>query len=151
MKAVLRFWRMPWSTLAGACIGILLVLGTPDIVAPVRDAYDALRPVLRMQGQLVSRDADGVLLHIHGTKLRGEECRIVAVYGYARQRGGSLTDAVATRVNGPQDKRPREQGQYDIGLWRVAPLGPDPVGAKVVAHHECVGRVILSTIAEVAF
>lgn len=142
-------WRMPWSTLVGACIGVAAVIAVPEWVAPLRGAYDAHFPVLRMTGEVIERDADSVVLHIKGEKLRGEECRLMDIHGYAVAQDGSLSDAVATRLDTPQTGRIREAGAYDIGLWRVRPVLPDARGVKVVAQHDCVGRIVLSTIAEV--
>jgi hypothetical protein len=141
---------MPWSTLLGVCIGILAVLATPTFVGPVRDLYDANFPVLRMSGEVISREGDAVVLHIKGKKLRGEECRLLTIYGYAVDIHGRLSDATATRIDQEQTARVREEGDYDIGLWRVRPINPDSVAVKVVTQHDCVGRVVLSTIAEAA-
>jgi hypothetical protein len=146
--ALRNFWTMPWSTAAGGILGVLTVLATPNLVGPLRDAYDTAFPVVRMSGKLVQRDGDAVVLHISGNKLRGEECRLLAVYGYAVDAKGLLYDAVATRIDAPATNRMREAGSYDIGLWRVQPVVPGAVGVRVVAQHDCVGRVILSTIAE---
>jgi hypothetical protein len=143
-----HFWRMPWSTLAGALIGIAAVIAVPEMTAPIRNAYDANFPVLQMTGTVKEREADAVILHISGRKLRGEECRLMAVYGYAVSDTGRLSDATAMRVDQQQQGRPREAGEYDIGLWRVRPVGADAVGVKVMAAHDCLGRVVLSTIAE---
>ncbi len=144
----LQFWRAPMSAFVGVCFGVMAVLGTPEIVGSLRSAYDSLRPVLRMSGVIASRDADAVILHISGEKMRGEECRLLAVYGYSVGADGLLKDADAKRIDAPQVNRQRDKGVYDIGLWRVGPIAPDAVGVRVVAQHDCVGRVILSTIAE---
>jgi hypothetical protein len=141
-------WRMPWSTLAGIVIGVFVVLVTPTWVGPLRDAYDSSFPVLRMSGTVVARDDDSVTLHIRGEKLRGEECRLLSVYGYAVGPSGRLSDATATRVDQQPTARVRDAGDYDIGHWRVRPVTSDAVAVKVVAQHDCVGRVVLSTIAE---
>jgi hypothetical protein len=143
-----NFWRMPWSTAFGVMIGVLAVLSTPTVIGPLRDVYDASFPVLRMTGTVVSRDGDSVTLHIKGEKLRGEECRLLAVYGYGIDRQGRLSDANASRTDAAVENRVRDRGVYDIGLWRVRPIGPDAVAVRVVTQHDCIGRVVLSTIAE---
>jgi hypothetical protein len=141
-------WRMPWSTLFGAVIGIIAVLVTPTIIGPLRDVYDTSFPVLSMSGEIVERTEDSVIFHIKGRKLRGEECRLLAVYGYAVDKYGRLTDATATRIDMKEVGRPRDVGLYDIGLWRIKPVYMDSVAVKVITQHDCVGRVVLSTIAE---
>jgi len=148
MKRVLQFWRMPWSALFGACVGVLMVLSTPEIVTDIRGVYDKFRPVLKMSGTVVSRDEDSVTLHITGEKLRGEECRLLSVFGYSVDKDGRLFDALAERIDRTATRRVREQGNYDIGLWRVKPITPDAVGVQVVAQHDCVGRVVLTVMAE---
>lgn len=139
---------MPWSTLTGALVGVLLVIAVPEWAAPLRNLYDSQWPVLRMTGVVVERDSDSVVVHITGRKLRGEECRLLSVYGYSVDAVGRLSDAVATRVDREQASRARAEGDYDIGLWRVRPVGPDAVSVKVMTSHDCLGRVVLSTIAE---
>jgi hypothetical protein len=82
----LRFsdlWRMPWSTFIGVLLGVTLVFVTPSVVGPLSDIYDSAYPVLRMKGTVEAREADAVVLHISGEKMRGDECRLLAVYGYA--------------------------------------------------------------------
>lgn len=149
MRLVSNWWRMPWATLIGVAIGVGAVLMTPTVLGPLRDLYDDLFPVLRMSGTLVERDGDAVLIHIRGEKIRGDECRLLSVYGYAVMPDGRLTDATATRVDAPQQNRVRDRDHYDIGIWRVHPVLPGAVRAKVITQHDCVGRVVLSTIADV--
>jgi hypothetical protein len=146
--ALYNFWRMPWSTLTGTALGVAMVFVTPQWVGPVRDFYDSHFPVLKMSGTVVGREPDSVLLHITGEKIRGEECRLLQVYGYSVMTDGRLADATATRVDMIAVGRPRGPGFYDIGVWRVKPIGPEAVGVKVVAQHDCLGRLVLSTIAE---
>jgi hypothetical protein len=140
---------MPFSTVLGVVLGVFAVLAMPSWVGPVREAYDSIFPVLQMKGVLVDRQGSAVMIHIQGRKLRGEECRLLHVYGYAIQQDGRLSDATATRIDQPIDGRTRDAGFYDIGIWRVQPVDEDATGVKVVTQHDCVGRVVLSTIAEV--
>ena len=150
MTPIRNLWRMPWSTALGVLIGVGAVLMTPAVIGPVRDAYDLAFPVLRMHGTLVEREPDAVIVHISGEKVRGDECRLLSVYGYAVMPDGRLTDASATRIDAPQVGRARDKGRYDIGHWRVVPVTMDAARAMLVAQHDCVGRVVLSTIADVA-
>jgi hypothetical protein len=103
-----------------------------------------------MVGTIHERTDGYVVLRITGEKVRGEECRLLAVYGYSIDAAGRLHDAVANRIDSPQTNRTRDRGEYDIGLWKVQPIYPNSVAVKVVAQHDCVGRVVLSTLAETA-
>lgn len=150
IKPFTSMWRMPWSTLMGAVIGVTAVLVTPNAVGPIRDLYDRYFPVLRMSGTVVERSGHSVVLHITGEKVRGDECRLLSVYGYAVMPSGFLADATATRLDREANSRVRDKGHYDIGLWRVVPVTDQAVGVRVVTQHDCVGRVVLSTIADVA-
>jgi hypothetical protein len=143
-----RFWRMPWSTAFGAIAGIVIVLTMPSVIGPLREWYDASFPVLKMSGDVISRDSDSVSLHIKGEKLRGEECRLLAVYGYAIDKEGRLSDANATRMDVAVEGRIRDKGLYDIGIWKIRPVRKDAVAVRVVTQHDCIGRIVLSTIAE---
>ena len=143
-------WRMPWSTLFGVLIGVGAVLMTPTVIGPLRDIYDKAFPVLKMNGKIVERTEHSVVLHIIGEKIRGDECRLLSVYGYAILPNGLLSDATATRIDSVATGRIRDRGAYDIGLWRIVPVNLDAVRVRVIAQHDCVGRVVLSTIADVA-
>ena len=146
---VRNLWKMPWSTLFGMIIGGSAVLMTPAVIGPLRDAYDIAFPVLRMQGKLVAREPDAVVIHITGEKVRGDECRLRSVYGYTIMPNGLHADAIATRIDMPQTSRDRDRGYYDIGMWRVVPVNPGALRVLVVTQHDCVGRIVLSTIADV--
>lgn len=148
--ALRNFWRMPWSTLSGVVIGVAAVLIAPSVVGPMRDAYDGAFPVLRMTGEVVKREPGAVVIHIKGEKVRGDECRLLTVYGYTVAPSGVLIDASATRVDAVATGRVRESGHYDIGWWRVVPVSMDAKRAIVMTQHDCVGRVVLSTVADVA-
>jgi hypothetical protein len=139
---------MPWSTAIGVCIGVLAALATPAMVGPVRNLYDDLFPVTRMRGELVEREPGAVVLRITGEKLRGNECRLLAVYGYSVLPDDSLADADASRIDAPAAPRLRNAGSYNLGLWRVAPVAADATGVRVVAQYDCVGRIVLSVIAD---
>ena len=144
-----NWWRMPWSTAFGVLVGVGAVLMTPTVIGPLRDAYDTAFPVLVMTGKVIEREPDAVIVHISGEKIRGDECRLLSVYGYAIMPNGLLADATATRIDAPATGRVRDKGHYDIGNWRIVPVDRNAVRVRVVAQHDCVGRVVLSTIADV--
>ena len=151
IQPVVRMLSMPWASLLGVFLGITIVLAIPAFVGPLRDTYDEYFPVMNMTGALESRDIDSAILRIKGQKVRGDECRLLSTYGYSIQPDGFLKDASAIRVDRPATGRVRDKGYYDIGLWRVHPVETNAVGAQVVMQHDCVGRVVLSTVADVRF
>ena len=143
-------WRDPFTAFFGMLFGVLMVLATPSVIGPVRDWYDTMFPVLRMQGSVVERDNHSVVVHITGEKIRGDECRLLSVYGYSVMPNGILADATATRIDAAPTGRVRDRGYYDIGFWRVVPVTDRAARVMVVTQHDCVGRTVLSTIADVA-
>jgi hypothetical protein len=145
-----RLIEMPFTVLIGVLAGFLASIVVPDIAGAVFSTYDRHRPVLEMHGQLVSVEDDSVLIHIKGAKIRGEECRLVTVYGYSVDAVGRRHDATATRMDRTQESRPRPEGEYDIGVWRVRPVYGTTTGVQVWTHHDCFGRPVLSKIADVA-
>lgn len=140
---------MPFAILAGVIIGVSVVYVTPQLLGMATAAYDSVFPVLTMRGELVSRDADYVDVHIRGTKHRGEECRLVSVYAYTVRADGLRADAFANRMDQPQAGRLRGVGEWDIGIWRVRPVDSLASRAEVWTHHNCVGRDVLTRIADV--
>lgn len=80
---VKNFWLKPWSTLFGLVLGAMLVLWSPGWLGPIISAWDSLNPVVEpVSARIVERERDAVLLHIFADKIRGEECRILRIYGY---------------------------------------------------------------------
>jgi hypothetical protein len=146
-----RLLQMPFAIFVGIVFGLLFSLLMPVLGGSFLSAYDGVFPVLRMSGTIVSKDGDSVVLHISGVKLRGEECRLVSVYGYTvDDKSMRYTDAIVQRVDMAQTGRVRDKGLYDIGLWSVRPVGSDTKRVQVYTHHECLGRAVLSIIADVS-
>lgn len=146
MRAVVA---MPFSILFGATLGLVGLYTAPQIMGWITSAYDEAFPVVTMRGRLVARGDDYVDIHIAGVKNRGEECRLQNVYGYTRRADGLRADAQATRQDKPETRRLRDQGAWDVGIWRVQPVDPLADTAEVWTHHNCVGRDVLTRIAEV--
>lgn len=140
---------MPVAVLVGSVIGVMAVYIAPQFVGSVTAVYDDIFPVLTMSGKLVNKGPDYVDIHIKGKKHRGEECRLMNVYGYTRRPDGLRADAVATRIDKSETRRIRDEGDWDIGIWRVQPVDSLADRAEVWTHHNCVGRDILTRIAEV--
>lgn len=105
-------------------------------------------PVVSMSGRLVQRDVDSVLVHIAGSKLR--ECKFLGLTAYSIATNGVRRDANIERADGIKERGvTKEPGAYDIGVWRVWPVGGDAVSALVSVEHDCGGVTIRSVIAEV--
>jgi len=141
--------EMPIAAALGLIIGLGAAAVGPHVVGGSLALYDEMFPVMSMTGHVVAADSESVTIHITGRKNRGEECRLVSVYGYTFNGSDPPLDAVAERIDKPAEGRIREKGFYDIGRWRVYPVGLNATRVEVWTHHECVGRPILSKIAEV--
>lgn len=129
---------VPWTV---AFVGVLY-----GGLAPLLPFYDAVRPVVVMQGEVVSREADSVIVHIWGKKQR--ECRYIMLQSFSHADNGMRHDTLITRIDMPSEGKTKPLGSYDIGNWRVRPV----TGASAVsiyAQHECDARVVLTKIAEV--
>jgi len=143
------FVEMPIAASIGVIVGLLVAFFAPQLVGGALATYDANFPVLTMHGKVTNVEASAVTLHIQGEKHRGEECKLVSVYGYTVNGIGVKRDAIAERIDQPQTQKLRDQGLYDIGLWRVYPVDSDAVSVQVWTHHDCVGRPVLSKISDV--
>jgi hypothetical protein len=108
-----------------------------------------LRPVVQMKGDVVAGPTDSyVILHIYGSKLRGEECVYKGLQAFGERAVGPAVDLRIARVGIPEDGATKPRGTYDIGLWRVWPVdGIDTV--KVYVTHQCGERFVATKIAEV--
>lgn len=140
---------MPLTIIVGVVTGLMIAWTAPAMVSWATDAYDAAFPVMRMSGTLVEAGSDYADVAITGRKLRGEECRLHSVYAYSLRSDGSRADASATRVDRPASSRLRDHGVYDIGVWRIYPVIANAARVQVWTHHVCVGRDVLSMIADV--
>ena len=149
LKVIRPFVEMPIAATIGLIGGLLLAFFAPQLVGGALSVYDANFPVLTMSGKITKVEPSSVTLHIVGTKHRGEECKLVNVYGYTISGIGIKKDAIAERIDVPMTGRVRDHGTYDIGLWRVYPVDTDAVSVQVWTHHDCVGRPILSKISDV--
>lgn len=141
--------KTPMAAIVGVILGLGLAIMAPQISTSLLSAYDNHFPVLTMTGSIVKVEASAITLKISGTKHRGEECRLVSVYGYTLSADGIKHDAIAERVDTPAMGRIRDKGTYDIGLWRVYPVVSNAVSLEVWTHHTCVNRPVLSKISDV--
>ena len=111
-------------------------------------AYDNFVPVLRMHGELVSREPDAVVVRMWGSKLR--ECRYVGILAYSRAGSDFYRDATITRIDRAATNDTKPRGAFDIGQWRIRPT-TDATHVAVYAQHACShGDLRTTKIAEVA-
>jgi len=97
-------------------------------------AFDAFVPVVRWQGELVSRDADGVVVRLSGAKLR--ECKYINIMAYSRTAAGLNRDTVIHRVDMPAQSLTKPLGTFDMGFWDIRPVkGASSV--VVYVQHAC--------------
>jgi hypothetical protein len=153
MKAAI--WHLPvkmvFTTLGGLATGILLVLMAPATLGPALSAWDAAFPVLEpIAAEVIEREPDAVVIGLVAKKTKGEECRLIRIYGYGVDASGVLSLATVRRPDGsPQMGITHGPGVHDFGLWRVRPVDRDAVLVQVYVEHQCLGRVIRSKMAEV--
>ena len=105
-------------------------------------------PVVRMQGELVSRTPDAAIIHMWGQRLRGTECEYRDIMAFGDRAVGLPVDLYITRKDKDADNKTRPTGEYDIGLWEVRPL-PGVIAVRVFSMHDCGGRLVATKIAEV--
>ena len=142
MKNALRshFWTVVFA--------LAFVVGMQPIAPMLGHWYNENTPVVDMEGVIVERTDESVLIHITGEKLR--MCRYVAITAMTSTADGRLEDAYIRKMSGkPQDGSTKPVGNYDLGLWQVWPISGS---SKVVVfvQHDCDGAVVLSKIAEVS-
>lgn len=140
---------MPIAACIGVLTGVLIPYTVPMAVGVITAAYDSAFPVLEMSGTVVRSGPDYVDLHIVGRKYRGAECRYVRVYAYTVRADGFRVDAHATRIDRDEMGTTRSGGVWDIGIWRVRPVDSLAVRAEVWVQHSCLGRDVMTRIADV--
>lgn len=96
--------------------------------------YDHFVPVVRMQGEVVSKTNDSVVVHMWGRKLR--DCRYIGIQGFSRVGDGDNRDMFIRRVDMPAYGTTRPQGLFDIGFWELRPLS-DATRVSVWVQHSC--------------
>ena len=139
-----QIYSMRFTIVTAMFIGFLI----SSSQAGLWGIYDNLNPLVRMQGNLVSRDADSVLIHIAGDKLR--TCQFVQLDSYATDSIGLVRDANETRVDGQAyDSASKPLGSYDLGMWRIYPLGTNAVSVQMYVEHSCSGRLVIPKIADI--
>jgi hypothetical protein len=130
-------------------IGIILFLCAISLL-PIY--YDPVRfwvkPVAKMQGELVARTNDGVLIRMYGEKLRGAECRFLDIQAFGDRMTGLPIDLYISRVDMPSLNQTKPKGSYDIGIWNIHPTA-QVTHVRVYVSHDCEGTKWGTQIAKV--
>lgn len=136
-------WSMRWTLVFSLITGVLI---SPVFNwSPLLPVYDELRPIVDMRGDLVRREENAVVIHIWGTRARGD-CAYMGVQAYGVKNGVRI-GANLRRVDAPEVGTTKPPGTYDIGNWRIWPT--DNADAVVVfIQHRCDTRVVSTRIAE---
>lgn len=141
-----QFWRMPVSTVLGVAIGIVAAYSLPQYMTFFTDIYDRLFPVVVTRSRVVSQVPGALTLRIVGEKMRGEECHVTRVFGYATDSDGQrhLVVIAKPKAAPPSSFTPRSRGLHDFGEWEVSGIPPQAVEVQVYVEHSCDGRLIVS-------
>jgi len=137
-------WDVRFTVALSILLGLLLYAVLDSHWA--LDLYNKYNPVVDMQGELVQREGDAVVVHIWGEKSR--ECKYVGIQSFAK-KNHTLFDTYISRVDKTQDNHTRPTGSFDIGWWRIRPVTLDVSHVVVYSQHECRGRLVTTLIAEV--
>lgn len=138
--------QMRWTVLLAAFAGFFLAPVGQTWWRSVLYGYDDARPVVVMTGKLVSRNGDEVYIHMGGKKMR--QCDYLRVQAYSRAMDGRLSDSYIRRVDIAERGDSKPIGAFDLGTWRIWPVG-DAVGVVVYVQHDCDGRLVTTKIADV--
>lgn len=142
--------RMIFTVIGGLLTGALLVLWAPSILGPVIAAWDEAFPVIEpIDSELIDRTGDEVIISVIARKTKGDECRLLRLYGYGIDADGTHSIATVRRPDGsPHMSITHGEGVHNFGLWRIKPTADDAVRVEVYVEHVCLGRVIKSKFAE---
>ena len=142
-------WSVRWTIICGVLVGVMLGPWGISVWSFANSLYDQAYPVVKMSGQIISRDADSVLIKIAGQKLR--DCRYVrlSAYGDDGDESTPTDDLYIRREDVPENGFTRPRGFYSIGTWRVWPVRSAIKLIDVYAQHDCQGRIVLTRISSV--
>lgn len=125
----------PTITLGGA-IGILIAV-----------LIFYFRPVVTMQGELLSQTSGSAHIHVWGKKSRGT-CKFLEISAYASKHG-VLHSTVTTRTDMESDGTTKPEGVFDIGNWIIFPTDGAESVLMYVTHSCGPGDVRVTKIADV--
>jgi len=144
IATTLHFARdLRWTIVFAAIVGLAFEPTKEALLG----AYDQYKPVVIMQGKVVKRDTDSVVVHIWGEKKR--ECTYVQIQAFARAPGAALSTHLSiTREDAPEVGSTKPIGVHDLGFWRLRPRGEGGV-FSVYTQHKCQDRIVNTLVAEV--
>ena len=137
---------MRWTVLVGALIGVLIAPAGQSGWRAISGLYDETWPVVVMQGHLVGRVEDAVVVEVAGEKRR--DCRYLRIQAFARGVDGALRDVFAMRQDRPEAGATKPLGTFNIGRWKIWPTD-DAVAVLMYSQHDCSGRIVQTKIADV--
>lgn len=141
---MMQLAAMRWTVLFSVLLGALLGSIGPG---PLLYLYDIAVPVVNMRGQLVARGDNSVDVHMWGSKNRN--CKYLGILAYSHQtNSGLLRDASITRLDRKSTGDTKPRGDFDIGVWRIAPIA-GALEVLVYVQHDCDGRAVDTLIAEI--
>lgn len=111
------------------------------------DAEQRARPVVTMQGSLVSLTSTTAVVHIWGTKHR--DCQYMGLQAFSVGQNGLLYDALVNRIDAPETNRSKPIGAFDIGYWAINPVVENAQAVRVYVKHMCAKTEITTLIANV--
>lgn len=106
-----------------------------------------LRPVVTMQGELLSQTSASANIHVWGKKSRGS-CKFLEINTYA-SKGGVLYDTISSRIDMESDGLTKPEGVFDIGNWLIYPTDGAQSVLMYVTHSCGPGDVRVTKIADV--
>lgn len=148
VKSAGVFWRHPSAVIVGALTGLSLVLWWPLLIDLTERATDTAYPVVVSESRLVSRTDTEAVVAVVITKQR--KCDFRSLQAYSKMRDGVLHSAHTERVDFPVSGISRPVGTYDAGRWKVWPIS-GAEGVVLYVQHDCDGRIVSSTFADVRF
>lgn len=144
MKKVM--YEVRWTILLTILFGVFISSSMTDRVSEAYNSwYDKTHPVVKMEGELISRTGSSVTIHIKGEKLR--QCRFVSLHAHAVKNGESI-DAYKERLGLMEDGSNKQVGKHDLGRWLVWPIN-DADTITMTVLHDCEGRLLAAKIAKV--
>jgi hypothetical protein len=97
-------------------------------------SYDNFMPVVRMQGEVVSRTESAVVVRMWGEKIR--DCRFVGIQGFSRIGDNINRDTIIKRIDMPSEGKTKPRGTFDIGQWELYPID-GATHVSVWVQHSC--------------
>jgi len=146
-------FRRHWSVLLGMTVGAVLL----PVVHEEWTTWRIERAIIAEQGQpvvqasatIIRREADAVVLHVTGVKLR--DCKLVGTQAFSVRNSVMLAAKMERSGPVPVAMIQRPVGAFDMGEVKVWPVNLDAEEIVVYALHTCGAQNIevRSTLARV--